>query len=798
MAIAGASIALLAAFDTAEERADAHYYRGVELVEQGEDVKAQLEFRNALKLNKDHVQARYAFAQSLRRSDEIRGAVGQLLAVVELDPNFVPARLDLGEIFLLANRPEDAAKHVEAALALAPDNPRARAMQATIDFKNGKIEEAVKTADEVIAQTPENVTARLVRVAWRMQRGELRPALAEVDAGLALAPEDLSLNVVKLGIAEQLGDPKPIGEQLKALVQLFPKTNQFHVSLAQWHLGQNQPEEAKAQYLALVENNPDDPKWGIDLTRLVASVEGPEAAGEQLRALIASDHPHAEYQFALAALEMDQGLSEEAIARLKGVVETAGDSDDGLAARVEIAKLMIRQGDREAGFKEVDYILQKDPRNVAALAIRGARSIEEDRPDLAINDLRAALDADPENARVLSLLATAHERAGNRELAMERLAQAASVSKYAPQETMAYVRALMAQNKEEAAERVIREAMQGKPEDRTFLLTYAQLRLAKEDWREVERIAEILKRKDPNDPAVDRLEAASLVGRKMFGESIDVLASAVADSGGKDVGAMLSLVRTYIASGQVEQAEDYLTKFVAEQPGNPAGLVMLGSLQAARGKLDEAEAAFLQAIEQAPNLGIAYASLAALYQRKGDSVAALEQIRAGIDKSDNDNLRLSLAMRLEASGDIDGAIEAYQQIYSRRSDSAIVANNLASLLADHHGDDPEQLRRAFFIAQRFKDSENPFMQDTYGWLLHLQGKSDQAVEPLKIAAEALKDNTLVQYHLGAVYESVGQKDLALQQLTRVAEMAIDDAFPYRDELAASLERLKTEAAAAPK
>jgi tetratricopeptide (TPR) repeat protein len=216
---------------------------------------------------------------------------------------------------------------------------------------------------------------------------------------------------------------------------------------------------------------------------------------------------------------------------------------------------------------------------------------------------------------------------------------------------------------------------------------------------------------------------------------------------------------------------------------------MFGSLQAARGKLDEAEATFLRAIETAPEFGVAYASLASIYQAKGQSEDAKKQLEAGLEASGNDNLRLALAMRMEAEGDIQGAIDAYDIIYSRRSDSAIVANNLASLIADHHADDPAQVERAFNIAQRFRDSSNPYMQDTFGWLLYLRGQSEQAVASLRPAAEQLNTNPLVQYHLGRVYEDLGQLDRANDSLLRAIELAQTTPFIQLEEAKAALVRV---------
>ena len=147
-------------------------------------------------------------------------------------------------------------------------------------------------------------------------------------------------------------------------------------------------------------------------------------------------------------------------------------------------------------------------------------------------------------------------------------------------------------------------------------------------------------------------------------------------------------------------------------------------------------------------------------------------------------------MRLETQGDVDGAIAAYEELYKRRSDSALIANNLASLLAEHRADKPEELERAVLIAQRFKDAGNPYMQDTYGWILHLQGKSEAAVPPLRSAAEKLTTNGVVQYHAGLVHEKLGQNDRAFDYLTRAVAIADEADYPNSDRARAALKRVE--------
>ena len=73
--LAALTLALaLAACDTAEERAEGHYQRGMELLAAGEPDRAAVELRNVFRLNPNHAEARLAFAGLLREQGDIAGA----------------------------------------------------------------------------------------------------------------------------------------------------------------------------------------------------------------------------------------------------------------------------------------------------------------------------------------------------------------------------------------------------------------------------------------------------------------------------------------------------------------------------------------------------------------------------------------------------------------------------------------------------------------------------------------------------------------------------------------------------
>ena len=64
----------------------------------------------------------------------------------------------------------------------------------------------------------------------------------------------------------------------------------------------------------------------------------------------------------------------------------------------------------------------------------------------------------------------------------------------------------------------------------------------------------------------------------------------------------------------------------------------------------------------------------------------------------------------------------------------------------------------------------PYFQDTYGWILHRRGDSDQALGYLAPAAAALPGNALVQFHLA-------ETELALEPPRRGARQLRPGASP---------------------
>ncbi len=788
--LSAASIAL-AACDSAEERAAEHFENGMALLQEGDAAKAQLEFRNVVKLQPENVEARYQLASWLKQKNDIRGAVAQLRSILELDKDHVPARVDLAEIMLIADQLDEASRHIETAFALTPEDPRVRAIKSSIDFKRGEKEAAVKMAVGVLEEAPDNVTARLVLVAEAMEDDRNAEALELLETGLEAAPQDLSLNVIRLGLLEKTRRTDEIGPQLERMVEYYPKTDQFREALARWYVFKKRYDDAETQYRAISANNPDDFQKALDVPRFLNAVHGPERAREELERLAGQPNSLVEYDLAIAALDIQQGDEAAAVARLDRLLSERENQTDADKARLERAKIHIRNEEYAAADTLLGTVLSHDPKNEQALLLRASRHLAADENEQAIRDLRTALDVAPDNVQIMLMLASAYERNGNRELALERLAQATQRSDYESQVVLRYTQALVEAQKIDVAESLLLDAMKRKGESRDLLVGLAQIKLRKQEWPAAENIAGRLKMIDPDDPVADRLTAAAALGQQRFEESVDILRGLVdnAEQNGDESG-VISLVRALLAGGDVNRAESFLNERLDSQPEDSTALVLRASILSSRGDLEAAEKDLLKAIEIQPDNAAAYASLARIYNSLGKETQVSEALEKGLALNDKDvSLRLTQAMQLEYEGKFDEAIDLYGELYRERPNSAIIANNFASLLADHRADRPDQLQRAFNIAKRFRDTDQPYLQDTYAWLLHLTGGSKEALPVMRKAADGLPTNPLVQYHLGVVLAANGDLAQARDRVNRALELGGQVKFAQEERARKVLERI---------
>lgn len=372
----------------------------------------------------------------------------------------------------------------------------------------------------------------------------------------------------------------------------------------------------------------------------------------------------------------------------------------------------------------------------------------------------------------MTLMAQAYSRSGRSELAKEFLALAVDASGNAPDETIRYARVLIGEERYLPAEDILLSALRLAPANADLLVTLGQLYLGMEDFGRAQGVADALRRMDSPAArqAADRIEAERLNRERGTEEAIGFLEQA-AQAADATLASQIALIRARLGTGDAAGALELARTLKRENPETEGIDVVLAAVETANGNLDRAEELYRGLLEATPERPQIWLNLAGLYQRRGARDQAKDLVAEGLTHMpDAPRLLWAQASYMEQDGDIDGAIGIYEKLYAQDSNSVIVANNLASLLASYR-DDAESLERAWTVARRLRDTEIPAMQDTYGWILQRRGDSEEALPYLESAARGVPNDPLVHYHLGQAYLSLERNDAALAAFRKAVDLA---------------------------
>jgi tetratricopeptide (TPR) repeat protein len=498
--------------------------------------------------------------------------------------------------------------------------------------------------------------------------------------------------------------------------------------------------------------------------------KGAAAARQELVARSSSGPEAFRYRVALAEFDFGQGNVEESVRALETLASGADSRELGLEAQTKLAEIYFRTKKFEPASALIDEILRKDNRNAVGLRLRASLRMEQGQYDAAISDARQALNDQPRSTELSLLLAKAYERSGSIELAEKQYADATKSSGYDVATSLEYTDFLRRRGSVSRAEDVLNELASRWPSNVGILVALANVRLEQKNWVGVQDIAEKIRRVSGNTGLADQISGVALGARNKSDESITALQKAYAAAPG-NAQAMDTLVKAYIRAGKLDEAKSFLRAVLDVNTASAEAQVLLGSIELLQNAPEQASRSFQTAIERQPKNTVGYRALAELHQRQGNSDAALDVIHAALkEQPDNFEMHLALASALEAKGDYEAAIVEYEYMLKQNSGSLVVANNLASLLADHRTD-KASLDRAYSLATILRKSQVPLFKDTLGWTYYQRGDYKNAISLLEEAAVALPQMALVRYHLGMTLLADGQSAKALEQFKKALELA---------------------------
>ena len=445
------------------------------------------------------------------------------------------------------------------------------------------------------------------------------------------------------------------------------------------------------------------------------------------------------YEFMLSRHLENQGDEAGALEALKRAQAADPKSAD---IRAELAALYARQNKAAEAVDAAQQALKIDPSSGEAHRILGlvyaawaegngsppaGRAPEQLRRD-AIDHLTKILDT-PAVATDLSLQVTLgrlHMRVGQPDKAIPILEQVVSQAPFAVEPYTLLADARLAVGRVDEAAKALAMA-------------------AEIDPRRYASLGELYER----------------LGR--WAEAAEAYSSGVAASRNPSRDLRLRLIGALLNTGEADatrRARDEANAILKTTPQDVRALVYIARAERQLGNLTGAEEAARKVLSAEPKNASALFELAAIYNSTKQYARAVELSANAIKEYPDEPRFVYLhADALANTGKLDEATRLLQGLINKDPLNADALNSLGYMLAEHG----VRLAEAVTLIERALkvDPENPAFLDSLAWALFKQGKAEEAEVPMRKAATALPNESVIQDHLGDVLARRGKSDEAI-------------------------------------
>ena len=633
--LVAATVILLVGCSSEEDRARSYYERGMKFVAEQDTTKAAIEFRNAVKLETNLIEGWKALAAADEANGDWRHVIADMRTIVELVPSDVSAKLKLGKLVLHAGSPYEALSLANAGLDLDDRNAGLHALKAAAALKLDNQTEAIHEAETALEFDPTNADALMLLAIDRLGKGDVKGSLSLLQDPAVAQEKNLENNVsfqlLKIKLLGQTGDSKGAEAALNKLVELNPLEPGYRKLLVNFYVEHRRTDDAEKELRGLAADSSANSEAALDLVRFLYTIKkDPVAARQELNARIRAGGDVFPYQMALADMDLADGKLAEGRQLLEGLVSTDSSPEHVRTAKIALAQIYMSNRNFEHAEKLATDVLADDPHHVSALKLRASVRLEGARPDAAVTDLVDALNYQPRSTDLMLLLARAYERSGLIELADKQFADATRISDLDVNIGLGYAGFLQRRGSIVRSEDILIGLDKRRPNNIRVLSALAQVRLARQDWKGAQEIAEAIRRIDSSGQA-DQILGATLIGRHKYDEAITAFQAAynAAPTAAQPIN---FLIATLLKANRKDQALAFLKTALTKDPNNANALVLLGTIQLNSGAADLAIKNFLAAVKAQPKDVVGYRALADLYVNQKNYGEAIKVIRSGIEQ----------------------------------------------------------------------------------------------------------------------------------------------------------------------
>ncbi len=706
------------------------------------------------------------YAAALHGNGQLQSALNAYQATLQYDERHVDARVSKSALALDLGLLQEADKDLAYLGTHFPYEPRAAYLRALLYTKQStdkkdlseETRRALRICVEVISRLPTERVSNDKQLP--MFAAQAHYALSEFEASKAYLSAYLKKNNRDPGanrlmgdILVRLNDPVAAIKYLRPVHRIYPNDAKL-VSLLATAYSQSGRYDKATELLSTLKNSQDSPD-GIN-SRLAISL-------------------------------MQAGHSRSAIEGLAQVFkESQGEDASGFS--LVVALLQKRQFGE--ALKYAEQLSENEPDNIAYLNLLGVAQQSAGQIDQARQSFRRILSQVPDNFSATVNLAKLESNNNNNDEAYALLAK--TLERYPNASALQFALAQLEEERGnlQGAIALAEKARIDDPENldiRLALLGW-YIRVGRNDDAETLALDTNVLDDNSFESTITLANVYQHIGKPRKALSIYKL---LAKEAGYHSERLYLIAMKMIELQALKDARHTLFKAIEGNPNDLAALSSYISIQITLKEYEDAYQRSLELVDRHPNKAISYLMLGNSLEQLDRFKQAIAEYQRGLEQSFMPDLVLGLAKANLAIDNRTAARKALEEHWQRHPTvgsaySVLLINNrewleaksiLASLLKMNERQ-PTHLNNMAYVLDQLNDHkaieyaqraheispQNPYVNDTVGWLLVKAGNPDKGLKYLRQAVARASSLPEIRYHLGKALFALGRHAEAKREL----------------------------------
>ncbi|NPA94933.1 MAG: tetratricopeptide repeat protein [Thermodesulfobacteria bacterium] len=655
-----------------------------------------------------------------------------------------------------------------------------------------------------------------------VQKHDYVRARLEYKNAIKVDPNCVKCYVKLAKVSLRLGDLKGAYKAYLTASELAPDRADLQIETARLLMLGHAPDKAEEKLREVLKKEPDNWKAKLLLASILAKKPDKRAEALSMLEEYRTQFPEKTQSYILsAAILTSQGKTNEAEALIKTGLKKCSDKKPLLRSLLSIYENQHRLKDALKVAQELTKLDPKDPsgylilaqvyeqlgkRDKAEEAWNKALKVSGNKPDIilaysqylyhqkAIDKAQKVLEngirQNPKSLKLRLALAELLTKTGKPQDAIKLLRET-DLAQFNIDDQLklrnAIAKILLSMGKTDEALAEVDNILKDDPQNAQALLLKARIALAKKDAETAIATLRQLVDDFPKKTEYRLLLAQAHILNNESKLAEDQLKQATRINP-KDLGAWISLANLQLANKDLEGAIDTLSYALKENPQSAKLAYFLAQLYKQANDTRRAEQYLKMAIKLKPNWIEPYQALGTLYAQSPNKEETEAQLKQAVASHPESGLyRLLLATFYQNTGQIEKAIQQYEELLKIAPDYPLFCNNLAYLYAEYRHDSKSLEKAKKLIEKALSKLPNqPIFLDTKAWILYKSGKLQEALSIIDKALVKSKNPTLL-YHKAVVLAQLGKKDAAKKILEEL--LAKKNNFSEREQAEKLLKRL---------